>query len=92
MGLFYLIVITGETLLQDLWVRKFDWDDPIEDQTVRQVWTDLQMDLKTFQSTKCKVQRYIGTEEKDGNVYNIVCFCNFFKEGLCDSCVPTPRK
>ena len=78
MGLFSPIVITGKTLLQDLWVREFDWDDPIEDLTVRQIWNDLQMDLQDI--SKYKVQRYIGNEEKDGSVYNIVCFCDASKK------------
>ena len=78
MGLFSPIVITGKTLLQDLWVREFDCDDPIEDLTVRQIWNDLQMDLQDI--SKYKVQRYIGNEEKDGSVYNIVCFCDASKK------------
>ena len=78
MILFSPIVITGKTLLQDLWVREFYWDDPIEDLTVRQIRNDLQMDLQDI--SKYKVQRYIGNEEKDGSVYNIVCFCDASKK------------
>ena len=78
MILFSPIVITGKTLLQDLWVREFDWDDPIEDLTVRQIRNDLQMDLQDI--SKYKVQRYIGNKEKDGSVCNIVCFCDASKK------------
>ena len=72
------ILIIEKMCLQDLWVREFDWDDPIEDQTVRHVWHDLLMDLQDV--SWYKVQRYIGTEKKDGKVYNSVCFCDASKK------------
>ena len=78
MGLFSPVVITGKTLLQELWVKKYDWDDPIEDKEVRDVWNCLVLELQEI--SNYKVPRYIGHQEEDEKVVNIVCFCDASKK------------
>ena len=75
MGLFSPIMVTGKTLLQDLWVIEFNWDDPVEYRR-----SNCKTSLELQDILKYKAQRYIGTEEKDWNVYNIVCFCDASKK------------
>ena len=54
-----------------MWDREFDWDGPIDDQTVRQVWNDLQMDFQDV--SKFKLQRYIGTGEREMGTCTTLC-------------------
>jgi len=78
MGLFSPVVLAGKTLLQEMWAKKFDWDDLIEDHTIKDVWNGLLLELQDI--PKYKVPRYFGYDEEEDKVFSIVCFCDASKK------------
>ena len=73
MGLSSPVILLGKILLQDIWSKTLDWDDVIDDETIRKRWSVLAEDLQEV--SNLKVAR--RTVEIDiGSVYNILCSCD----------------
>lgn len=75
LGLFTPVSLKGKLLLQKLWSRKVDWDDPVEDDNIKTSWFSLCSDLEKL--SKYPINRCVGitTNERDV-VYRLMCFCD----------------
>ncbi|XP_052760015.1 uncharacterized protein LOC128202884 [Mya arenaria] len=76
-GLFSPVVLQGKVLLQELWSRGFDWDDSIDDEKVRQCWSEIDSELKDI--PKCKVNRCLANSDQKNMSCSLLCFCDASK-------------
>ena len=74
-GLFSAVLVKGKLLLQEIWKKKYGWDDVIGDDDIRKRWFVIKDDIAHL--SKSAVQRCIGIEDNDEMVkYNLLCFCD----------------
>ena len=72
LGLFSSITLRGKLLLQNIWMKKLDWDDPIDESEIK-VWSSLKEDL--FRISDLKVRICVSIQGKDA-LSNLLCFCD----------------
>lgn len=75
LGLFSPIILRGMLLLQDLWSRNLDWDDPVEDTETKLSWNSLQLDLEILPDYT--LPRCLAMNQTDEHIdYHLLCFCD----------------
>ena len=74
LGLVNPVLLRGKLLLQKLWIRKFDWDDPITDEETVTLWSELETELGKI--SNCTITRCIRKNASEGAQYNLLCFCD----------------
>ncbi|XP_060575739.1 uncharacterized protein LOC132733143 [Ruditapes philippinarum] len=75
LGLFSPIILRGKLLLQDLWSRNLDWDDPVEDTETKLSWTSLRLDL--YKLSEYTLPRCLAVSQTDEHIeYHLLCFCD----------------
>lgn len=76
MGLFSPVTLRGKALLQTVWSKKFDWDDEIDQSSVK-TWSLLKSDLREI--TNFDVSRSVVLDEGLQTEYSLQCFCDASK-------------
>ena len=78
LGIFSPITLKGKLFLQDLWIKKLDWDESLSDED-KMEWTKVKIELDKLKS--CKFPRYIGLNGKNSDLvsYQLLGFCDASK-------------
>ena len=76
LGLFTPVTLRGKPFLQDLWNKRFSWDEHLPEEKQAQ-WTIINKDLKMLES--CKFPRYIGLSQTHGIRYRLIGFSDASK-------------
>ena len=77
LGLFSPVTLRGKLFLQDLWNKKFSWDEhlPAEEQAQ---WRVINEDLKALET--CKFPRHIGLNQTHDITYKLIGFSDASKQ------------
>lgn len=73
LGLLCPIVLPAKIFLQELWSKKLEWDDPLEEKDTEK-WSVIEKDLKTIDC--CKFPRFVVTEQSKQVENRLLCFCD----------------
>ncbi|XP_015524649.2 uncharacterized protein LOC107227884 [Neodiprion lecontei] len=68
------VVTRGKILLQNLWLKKLGWDDPVPPE-IQEAWTIFHKELLDLE--KIKIPRWLGTNSFSG--WDLHCFCDASK-------------
>lgn len=74
LGLFAPITLSGKLLLQQLWSRKVEWDDVIEDIDTKSKWNNISSDLSSI--SEFALKRCIAINDNSQVSYKLLCFCD----------------
>ncbi|XP_045174722.2 uncharacterized protein LOC123536020 [Mercenaria mercenaria] len=61
-------------LLQDLWKQKLSWDDVIEDEEIKETWSEIRSDVSKI--SKFSFQRCLSMKHEEHITYTLLCFCD----------------
>jgi len=74
LGLFSPVILRGKQLIQNLWKKKIDWDQEIDEGDQRE-WSQIKKDLSQIQ--KEEIKRCVTLpKSKEEITTNLVCFCD----------------
>ena len=79
-GYFTPVTSPGKWLMQELWHRKYDWDDPISDDLLQQ-WRCVLASLQKLH--ECEIPRCYGKAVSDGAVIELHAFCDASAKAYC---------
>ena len=83
LGLFAPVTMRGKVLIQKLWSKKLDWDDPLSDE-FSQEWHEIRSDLENIKSVK--IDRCIASVNSNLEMkYSLVCFSDASKKAYASS-------
>ncbi|XP_046420682.1 uncharacterized protein LOC124179877 [Neodiprion fabricii] len=68
------VVTRGKILLQNLWLKKLGWDNPVPPE-IQEAWTIFHKELLDLE--KIKIPRWLGTNSFSG--WDLHCFCDASK-------------
>ncbi|MBV2113425.1 MAG: aspartyl protease family protein [Candidatus Thiodiazotropha sp. (ex Ctena orbiculata)] len=77
LGLFNPVTLRGKLFLQNLWNKKYSWDDKLPKEE-REQWNVIKGELKVL--TTCKFPRHVGLNQTDDITYRLLGFCDASKQ------------
>ena len=78
LGIFSPVTLKGKLFLQDLWIKKLDWDESVSSEDKIE-WETIKSELKKLKT--CQFPRYIGLKEGKNDLvsHHLLGFCDASK-------------
>ncbi|XP_045165238.1 uncharacterized protein LOC123529096 [Mercenaria mercenaria] len=74
LGMYTPTLLKGKLLLQDLWKKSLSWDDVIEDEKIKESWSEIISDVSKI--SKFSFQRCLSMKHEEHITYTLLCFCD----------------
>ncbi|XP_053380514.1 uncharacterized protein LOC128548907 [Mercenaria mercenaria] len=69
------VLLKGKILLQTIWKRKFDWDDPLEEIDILDTWSSVKKNLEEITAFSFSRSMAVYTCRQNTE-YTLLCFCD----------------